>query len=83
MQITVLRQILLKCPRGNLSIKGRLREYIKREQIGRKLEVCVSIDFYFLIVEEMIVLSVKENTVYQCSDWLGEFLLGKIKEKSK
>lgn len=37
------------------------REYMKREQIGRMLEGCISIELYFLIVEGVVVLSIRDN----------------------
>ena len=46
-----------KCPRGCMS----LRDDMKREQIGKKLEGCVSIELYFLIVEGVVVLSIRDN----------------------
>lgn len=57
------------------------RECRKREQIGRKLERCISIDLYFLIVERVVVLSVRGDLTDQCGDWLWELLLGKGKGK--
>lgn len=61
MQVTVWEEFFKnKCPRGCMSISDD-REYMKREQIGRKLEGCISIELYFLIVEGVVVLSIRDN----------------------